>query len=305
MHLELAYDYDNCIRGSEKANWQLDAVFPEGTTLNFARPFLPEALAPTLKLTFLSEIERRTLNQIAGNAYLNLFAFVEEYILATVVKHAQAELFGDHQAIRALVRFADEEVKHQQLFDRYKRAFARDFGSPARVLDNAVQVAGVVLSKSPIAVLLLTLHIEHMTQQHYTEAVRDDTGLDPFLQSLLKHHWLEESQHAKSDALELKKLVADASGEQIDAAFEQYLELGGAIGGLLQQQAEMDAASLEQKIGRTLAADQRSALIAEQLRGYQRTFLVAGMTNPSVQQIFTQLSPQKAARVREVAASIG
>jgi hypothetical protein len=304
MQLQLAYDYKSCIESSEKISWKLDEVFPEGTRLDFARPFLPEALAPTKSLSFLSVDERRALNQIAGNAYLNLFAFLEEYILATVLKHSYAEMFGDHVAIRALVRFADEEVKHQQLFTRYRKAFDRDFGHPCGVLESAVQVAGVVLSKSPIAILLLTLHIEHMTQQHYTECVRDDTSIDPLFAKLLKQHWLEESQHAKIDALELAKLVRDASAEQIKKGFEEYLELGGAVAGLLVEQAGLDVTSLEKKTGRTFTVDEKKAIEAQQLSGYKRTFLYYGMTNPQVQDIMRQMDAAMADKVRQVAETL-
>src|ERR1700733_7584378 len=128
--LELGWDYAACVKASEKVAWKLDDAMPTDAKLNFARPFLPEALTLTREIACLSEDERRKLNQIAGNSYLNLFAFVEEYILSTMTQHAGAELFGDHSAIRALARFVDEEVKHQMLFARFKTAFARDFGAP-------------------------------------------------------------------------------------------------------------------------------------------------------------------------------
>src|SRR5881394_3889492 len=104
MALELSYTYRSCVESSEKVSWRLDDVFPPGTRLDFTRPFLPEGLASTrdiATITFLDNHERRALNQIAGNAYMNLFGFIEEYILATMVQHAQAEMFGNHDAIRA------------------------------------------------------------------------------------------------------------------------------------------------------------------------------------------------------------
>ena len=183
--LDLDYDYASCVRNSEKVSWKLDDVMPRDTRLDFQRPFLPLALAGRGDLEFLSTDEARTLNQITANAYLNLFGFVEEYIIALAVQHAQAEMFGDHDAIRALVRFADEEVKHQALFHRYVAAFQRDFGHPCKVLDSAAEVAGVVLSKTPIAVMLVTLHLEIMTQAHYIECVKDDTDVDHSLRARL------------------------------------------------------------------------------------------------------------------------
>lgn len=302
--LNLSYDYASCVKSSEKISWKVDEVMPPGTRLDFSRPFLPAALASRGDLSFLSEDERRTLNQIAGHAYLNLFAFVEEYILATMVQHAAAELFGDHNAIRALSRFADEEVKHQQLFYRYLEAFRRDFGHECEVLGSAAEVAAVVMDKSPIAVMMLTYHIEVMTQNHYTECVKDDLEIDPFFAKLLRSHWLEESQHARIDALELDKLLDEATPAQIEKAFQDYLDLGGAIDGLLLEQAKMDARSFVRATGRTLDAAQTDQLIAAQHAGYRYTFLVYGMRAPSFVEVMKAMSPEGANKVSECASKL-
>lgn len=302
--LSLPYDYESCIRASEKISWKVDEVMPAGTRLDFSRPFLPSALAARGDLPFLSAQEARAFNQIAGNAYLNLFAFVEEYILATVLQHAHAEMFGDHSAIRALARFADEEIKHQKLFQRYREAFLRDFAHPCEVLGQAAEVASVILSKSPIAVMLTTYHIELMTQAHYVECVRDNTDIDPFFARLLHSHWLEESQHARIDALELQKLVNEATPEQIRVAFDDYLDIVDAFDGLLRQQAEMDTRALQAACARTFDAPQLEALVGAQHRGYQRTFLWYGMTNAAFREVIGELDAAGAERVRDRAAQI-
>ena len=90
------------------------------------------------------------------------------------------------------------------------------------MLGAAAEVAGVILSKSPIAVMLVTCHLELMTLQHYTECVREDDAVDPLFQRLLKCHRLEESQHARIDALELA--CRPSRLEQIAVAIDEYLE---------------------------------------------------------------------------------
>ncbi len=285
------YDYASCVKNSEKVAWRLDEIMPEGTRLDFSKPFLPDALAPTRSISFLSPDERRKLNQVSGNAYLNLFQFVEEFILATMTQHVQGALFGDRDTIRALVRMVDEEVKHQELFRRYRVAFDRDFGVACPVLESAAEVAGAVMSKSPIAVMLVTLHIELMTQQHYTHSVRGDDGLDPFFASLLKNHWLEESQHARIDTLELLKLTNSATPEMIDRGFAEYLELIGAMDGLVLEQAKMDASVLPKVIGRELSEAELEAVVATQHRGYRKTFLIYGMENPTFRETTIAIAP--------------
>lgn len=304
MDLQLSYDYRSCIEGSEKVCWRLDDVFPLGTRLDFARPFLPESLAPTAGHGFLTPAERRTLNQITGHAYVNLFSYVEEFILATMVAQSQRALAADPVATRALTRFAEEELKHQELFARYKDAFARDFGVACEVLDNAVEVARLILAKPPMAVLLLALHIEVMTQKHYTESVRDDHGVDPLFARLLKSHWLEEAQHARIDVLELRKLALIATPAQVAQAYDEYLGLLDAFSDLLGRQAEMDARSFTAKTGRVLTPAEGAAVRALQHQGYRRTFLRTGMTHPVFVDIATRLDRGAAERVAEKAVAM-
>jgi len=293
------FDYDSCVRASEKVAWKLDEVFPPDLKLDYSRRFLPDSLTGVDSLPFLSPGERLKLNQINGNAYLYLFYFVEEYIIASVIQHANAEMFGDPAALRALFRFADEEVKHQQLFMRFREVFERSFGHSCDVIDNPQAVAEIILSKAPMAVALTTLHLELVTQQHFTEGFRDgdSAGLDPAFASLLKNHWLEESQHAKIDALELQKLAAGASADQISAAIEDYLGILGAFAGLLTAQGALDVTSLERATGRVFTGDERSAIAAAQGAGYQRALIALGVENPSFQKYLLQYSEPGLARV--------
>lgn len=302
--LSLSYDYGSCVRNSEKVTWKVDDVIPPGTKLDFSRPFLPPALEASNRAEGLTPAERLKLNHITSNAYLNLFAFVEEYIVAMAVQHAQAEMHGDHDAVRALVRFAEEELKHQQLFYRYLAAFKEGFGHPCGLLGDAAAVAGVILSKSPMAVLLVTLHLEIMTQGHYTESIRNNVALDPLFTSLLKHHWLEEAQHARIDALELQKLASDATPEIVNKAFDDYVDLIGAFDGLLAAQAKMDVESLSAAIGRPLGEKESADILRAQHSAYRSTFLVLGMTNRMFVDILGELSPEGAARVAALAKTL-
>ena len=91
-------------------------------------------------------------------------------------------------------------------------------------------VAAAVLAHSPLAVALLTLHIEWFVQQHYVESIKDDQDLDPQFKSLLKHHWLEEAQHTKLDTLMVEELGEQGldSGE-VAAALEEPAKLRDTV----------------------------------------------------------------------------
>lgn len=293
--------YAQCVANSERISWKLDELLPESAVFDRTRRFLPEALAPNASLTFLSADERRLLNQIAGKAYMNLFGFVEVYIEAMVLEHAQAAMFGDRDQMRALVRFADEEIKHQQLFDRYCRLFDQQFGGKTAVLDNAIEVAQIILGTSPLSILLTTLHIEQMTQQHYVESVKDDDGLDERCAEILRSHWLEESQHARIDLLLLEATHAQSGEEARAKAMDEYLGILSAFDGLLARQAEFDATSLASHAGRSFDEAERAQIVAQQHAGYRRTFLISGLTTSAFTKVIGELWPSDSARIAQVA----
>ncbi len=295
--LALKFTYEDCVSRSELVQWRLDDVMPPTATLDFSRPFLPSSMVSVAEAVMPDEDGRRVLNQICGNAYLNLFQFVEEYILAVMLSHAQAELFGNPNAQRALSRMVDEELKHQLLFKRFRQAFDNGCGIDCGVLENAAEVAHVIMSHSPMAVMLITLHIEWMTQAHYTESVRDDHRIDPFFKKLLHHHWLEESQHARIDLLELAKLAGAASQNARERAVHEYFQILDAFDGLLLEQAKLDVGSIA-ALNHQTPAGLESAIH----RAYQKVFLWYGVTNRNVQQSIEALAPNLTDTLEERAA---
>jgi len=283
--------YEQCIDQSIRVTWQLDDILPKDMRLDFSRPHLPEALVRAQGLDFLSASERLALNHIRGNSYMNLFGFVEEYIIPQVIRHAQGELFGDQDAVRALLRFAEEEVKHQALFRRYCEFFKRDYGSPCEVLGESIAVAQIILSKAPMAAMLTTLHLELITQQHYVSSVKDDASLDPLFCSVLKYHWLEESQHARIDTLELEKMAEEADEAERVRAIDEYFDILSAFDGLLAKQVDMDLQSLETKAKRTFESGPRELLRRAQLQSYREDFILMGLRNKAFVEAAKALSP--------------
>ena len=114
-----------------------------------------------------------------------------------------------------------------------------------------------MLAHQPLAVALLTLHIEWMTQRHYVDSVKD-APLDPQFASLLRHHWMEEAQHAKLDTLLVEALARTFGEGQIMRAIDEYLEIGGLLDSGLRQQVEMDVEALRLATGRVLTESERS-----------------------------------------------
>ncbi len=295
------YSYEAALAASEKVNWRVEDLIGGGKALDFSKPFLPESLARVTPLSFLTPDEQRTLNQIRGHGYFYTFGLVEEFILPFVVDHARPELSGDDYRVRALLQFASEEAKHIHLFKRFREAFETGFGHECAVIGPPAAVAQAVLAHDPLAVAILILHIEWMTQRHYTDSVKDDQDLDPQFKSLLKHHWMEEAQHAKLDVLMVEALVEDRTPDEIESAVEQYLEIGGVFDAAFAQQVQFDLESLERAIGRTLSDGQRDEFTAVQQQALRWTFLGTGMTHPNVLATLEQIHPAARTRVEQVA----
>jgi hypothetical protein len=269
--------------------------------LDFARPFLPDALARVEGMSFLSADEKRILNQIRGHEYLYIFGLVEEFIVPFVLDHVRPMLLADDMRLRAFLQFASEEAKHIQLFRRFREEFQLGFASKCPVIGPPEAVAQAVLSKHPLAVALTILQIEWMTQRHFVESVRDDGQLDPQFKSLLKHHWMEEAQHAKLDTLMVEAIAASCSPAEIGTAIDGYLEIGGMLDAGFMQQVEFNLDAFERASGRTLDETDREEFRALQRQAIRWTYLGSGMTHRSFLTTVELLQPGASARILAVA----
>jgi hypothetical protein len=296
----LTYSYESTLAASEKVGWKVDDVIAPSIRFDFGKPFLPESLARTDDAPGLSERERLVLNQIRGHDYLCAFGLVEEFILPFVLDHVRPHLSGDDHRTRAFLQFAAEEAKHIHLFKRFRDTFRAGFGSDCEVIGPPEEIARAVLAHSPLGVAITILHLEWMSQRHFVESIRD-AGLEPLFESLLRHHWMEESQHAKLDTRMVEALAEGRTEAEILAAVEEYLEIGGMLDAGGRQQAEMNAAALERALGTKMSPEAREALIAQQHQAMRWTFLGSGMTHPEFLKTLGTLSPAARRRVESVA----
>jgi hypothetical protein len=99
--------------------------------------------------------------------------------------------------VEALVRFSDEELKHQALFRRIDAMVGEVLPGGYRFDFNPNTVARSVLGKSTWAVLALTLDIELFTQAHYRQSIDPDAELSELFKDVFLYHWKEECQHAR------------------------------------------------------------------------------------------------------------
>jgi hypothetical protein len=295
------YTYQSALATAEGIRWRVEDIIGGEKRLDFTKPFMPESLARVDELSFLTSGEKRTLNQIRGNAYLSIFGLVEEFILPFVLDHARPQLQPDDYRTRALLQFAGEEAKHIHLFKNFREDFERGFGTACAVIGPPEEIASAVLAHDRLAVALVILHIEWMTQRHYIDSVREDQQLDPQFKSLLKHHWMEEAQHAKLDTLMVKALAEGRDIREIDAAVEEYLKIGGLLDAGLKQQVDFDLDAFTRATGRELNEEEKDQFRRAQLQANRWTYLGSGMTHERVLATLGSLSPAARERVEEVA----
>jgi hypothetical protein len=283
------YSYTNVLQGSVKNAWTVEDCF-QGRTFDFSKPFLPERIAGVSEIACLNDDEKRKLNQIRANSYCHIFAFVEEYIVPMVLDQARQDVYGDETRLWSLVRFAEEEVKHQEMLQRACHQFEEGFGVTCGLVPGREDVAKVVLDTSPLTPLLFTSLIEWFTQLHYIAHVRDHDDLDALFRDILRFHWIDESRHAKLDSLMIDEVASEVPLEQREKAVDELLELGMAVDGLLAQQIELDIDALERATGRSFSDEDRDAIRDHQRRAYRWTFLVSGLEHPNFVRIVEGLT---------------
>jgi len=293
------FNYEATLASSLRAQWQLDDVFREDQDLDFTSNFMPESLARTAELTSLNPFEQRILNQISAHQYLSIFGVVEEFILPFLLDHARPSFRDDDYRIRALLNFAGEEAKHIHLFKRYHQAFVRGFPVECQMIGPSDAIGAEVLRHDPLAVGLVILMIEWMTQAHYLGSIRDDGDLDPLFKSLMLNHWKEEAQHAKLDTLIVDALGEGRNEAQIDKAIDEFFEIGGFLDDGLKVQAGFNLDALEKAIGRSI--EDREAVEAQQHQAARWTYIGSGMVHERFKASLQSLSPRAAARIAEAA----
>src|SRR5262245_48385371 len=132
------------LAASRKARWELDRDVIRARTLDRAHKYLPDALSLVGELDFLGADEKRLVSQVQGRSYANIFGLVERFINAKVLELSRQYWLGDQEALEALVRFSDEELKHQELFRRLEAMAAHEMEPGYALQADPDQVARVV-----------------------------------------------------------------------------------------------------------------------------------------------------------------
>jgi hypothetical protein len=281
--------YARTIKASKRVRWDIDADVLAGRRFDFGHKFLPDALARIDSFTTLSGAEKRLISQVQGRTYAYIFGLVERYIGAKVLELSGQHWLGDQVALEALVRFSDEELKHQELFRRVESMIAADMPPGYRMTADPNAVARAVLSKSTWAVLALTCDIELFTQVHYQQSIAEDASLSPLWKDVFRYHWMEEAQHAVLDELEWVREDRRLTPEQRDAAVDDLIQLVGAVDGILQVQSAADAEYFARICGRPMGSGEVASIRASLLKAYRWQYVESGVGHPHFGKLLTSM----------------
>ena len=281
--------YARCIEISKRVRFDIERDVIRGRQFDFAHKFLPDGLSRAERLLFLSAGERRLVSQIQGRTYANMFGLVERFIGPKMLQTSSDHWLGDQTALEALVRFTDEELKHQEMFRRIERMSAAGMAGGYSFLPQPNDVAGVVLGKRSWAVLALICHIELFVLAHYRKAIEPDPELSPLWKDVFTFHAREESQHALIDELEWRREDAKLSAAERDAAVDDLIALVGAVDGIVQMQAKADAMYFLFAVPRSFTAQTAAAIEQTFLSAYRWQYIVSGVADERFQQILASM----------------
>ncbi|MEZ5447007.1 MAG: hypothetical protein R3F45_14700 [Gammaproteobacteria bacterium] len=294
--------YARCIEASRRVRWEIDRDVIRGRKLDMTQKFLPDNLSLVHELAFLSDGERLMLSQIQGRTYASIFGLVERFINAKVLELSRDYWLGDQVALEALVRFSDEELKHQELFRRMEALAAAGMPAGYVLTADADAVAGAVLGMSTWAVLALTCHIEIFTQVHYRKSIEPAQDLSALWKDVFLYHWKEESQHAILDELEWRREDARMTREERDRAVSDLIELVVAIDGILQRQAQADARYFVKVAGRAFRAEEAADIVEGVLNAYRWQYIVSGIQDGRFMGVLTSMLDEQ--QVERIASAL-
>jgi hypothetical protein len=297
--------YAKCIEVSKRVRWDIDRDIIRGRQFDFSQKFLPDGISKLDQLEFLTADEKKLLSQIQGRTYANMFGFVERFINAKILDITRDHWLGDQTALEALVRFCDEELKHQELFRRLEEMIASGMPEGYKFLPDPNAVAAAVLENSTWAVLALTYEIELFTQEHYKKSIEPDENLSPLYKDVFLFHAKEESQHAVLDSFEWPREDKKLTPDERDRAVDEVIGLVGAVDGILQDQAAADVAYFLKVGNRSFSGEERERLEAGVLKAYRWQYIFSGVEHPSFQELLGSLVTEaQGQRLKEALTSI-
>ncbi len=273
------------------------------TVLDMSRCFFPEALTGLTPLRGLGKDDRRRLNQIRACSYLHLFDVFERSLSAVVRERARLDI-EVREALAPLLRL--DCFDHHELFSSFEVAFAHAFTVRPRLVPLPEDFARTLTYATPLSLLVLALHFKLVTQQHYLACVRGEESLEPHFVRLLKEHWCVECGRERScgSALAIQKALGQALPGRVPSALRDYRLLVFSCDDVLQRQAELDVATLEDARAERLPISDRMAIVTAEVAAHRKTFLTIGIVNAAFVYAMGALGPTAPSMLASVVSAL-
>jgi len=221
-----------------------------------------------------------------------MFGFVERFITAKVLETTRDHWLGDLTALEALIRFSDEELKHQELFRRIETMMAGGMPEGYKFLPDPDMVAAAVLKNSTWAVLALILGIELFTQEHYKQSIEPEENISELYKDIFLFHWKEETTHAMMDELEWPREDSKLSTEERDRAIDELIAIVVDVDGILQNQSTTDVDYFLELCNRSSAGDEVQRIKDGVLKACRWQYVFSGVEHPRFQKLFKELTTE-------------
>lgn len=265
--------------------------------LDFSRPFLPDSLAMTGPLEFLSPTESRALNQIRGYGYLHMASLVEALLLPLAMDHLQPALGREDLQVRGLLALVLAEARRALRVAGLNDAFEAGLGTRCRVFGRPGDVAEIAAHVHPLALSLLVLQSEWQARRHALESA---PGTDPLFASLLRATLTSGDRGTRAGPV-VEALVARADGSAIETALRDYGKLVLFLDMGIEHQVRFDMATLAEATGRKLTRGESDQFAETQRRAMRWTYIGSGLTHPSFVAAVAAISPAARRRIDQMA----
>lgn len=290
--------YERCVKTSKRVRWDIDTDVFRGRSFDLNRKFVPDGMTKVRSVPFLTPDEQRVWSQVQGRTYPAMLGMIERFIGAKTLELAAAHRLEDAIYIEGLVRFADEELKHQALFRRMEDTIAAHMPTGYALCADPNDVARSVLEKSTWAVLAFICQIELFTQVHYRESIEPDEQLSDLYRDIFCYHWLEECQHTVINEIEWRREDQTLTSVQRNRALDELIELILCLDRLVCHQSSADAGYFMRACERNFNADEQQIIRAVMLNAYRWQYIGCGFQHPHFRDLLgSMISPAQLERL--------
>ena len=192
--------------------------------------------------------------------------------------------------MESLIRFSDEELKHQELFRRIEKMMAEGMPEGYRFLPDPDEVAVAVLNNSSWAVLALILEIELFTQEHYKKSIEPEKNLSELYKDIFLFHWKEETTHAMMDEMEWPREDRKLSDEERNHAVDELIAIVADVDGILQNQSTADVEYFTKVCDRFFTDNKVRMIKDGVLKAYRWQYIFSGVEHPRFQKLYQELT---------------